>query len=377
MKLLHLSDLHLGKRVNGFSMISDQRHILGQILSVVQTEKPDSVIIAGDVYDKSVPSAEAVELLDYFLTELAGLDTEVYLISGNHDSSERLAFGGKLLAASRVYVSPVYDGTVPAIRREDDYGPVTIHLLPFVKPAHVRPFFPEREMETYSDAIEAALSVCDLTEGRHVLVSHQLVTGAERSESEDISIGGSDNVDAEVFAMFDYVAMGHLHRPQNVSNNLRYCGTPLKYSFSEAGHEKSVTVVTLEEKGTVKIDTIPLVPLRDLRNLRGTYMELMDRKFYENTDLPECYLHITLTDEEDIPDAIGRLRSVYPYIMHLEYDNRRTRIRQNPMEETAEPESSPMELFGLLYEKQNNSPLNREETAYLRTLMEKIWEDIT
>lgn len=377
MKLLHLSDLHLGKRVNGFSMIPDQRHILGQILSVVRTERPDGVIIAGDVYDKSVPSAEAVELLDYFLTELAELDTEVYLISGNHDSSERLAFGGKLLAASRVYVSPVYDGTVPAIRREDSHGPVTIHLLPFVKPAHVRPFFPDREIETYSDAIEAALSVCDLTQGRHVLVGHQLVTGAERSESEDISIGGSDNVDAEIFAMFDYVTLGHLHRPQNVGANLRYCGTPLKYSFSEAGHEKSVTIVELEEKGNISVETVPLTPLRDLRSLRGTYMELMDRKFYENTGLPECYLHITLTDEEDIPDAIGRLRSVYPYIMHLEYDNRRTRIRQNPMEETAEPESSPMELFGLLYEKQNNTPLNREETAYLRTLMEKIWEDIT
>ena len=374
MKLLHLSDLHLGKRVNGFSMIPDQIHILDQILAIVREQRPDAVLIAGDVYDKSVPSAEAVELLDKFLTELARLDTDVFLISGNHDSAERLAFGGRLLAASRVYVSPVYDGTVPAVRMEDEYGPVTVHLLPFLKPAHVRPHFPERTIENYSDALEAALSVCDLTEGRHVLLSHQLVTGAERCESEDISIGGSDNVDAAVFAGFDYVALGHLHRPQNVGTNLRYCGTPLKYSFSEATHEKSVTLVTLREKGDISIETVPLMPLHDMKHIRGTYNELMNRSFYLNTGLPECYLHITLTDEEDIPDAIGRLRSVYPYIMQLDYDNLRTRIRQNPLEEQAQPDSSPLELFSLLYEKQNNTPMSGEETAYLRDMMERIWE---
>ena len=374
MKLLHLSDLHLGKRVNGFSMIPDQIHILDQILSIVRDHRPDAVLIAGDVYDKSVPSAESVELLDRFLTSLVALDTEVYLISGNHDSAERLAFGGELLAVSRVYVSPVYNGTVPAIRREDEFGPATFHLLPFLKPAHVRPHFPEAAIETFSDAVETALSVCDLSEGRHVLLSHQLVTGAERSESEDISIGGSDNVDASVFQGFDYVALGHLHRPQNVGENLRYCGTPLKYSFSEANHDKSVTLVTLREKGDVSMEAIPLIPLHDLKQIRGSYSQLMDRSYYLDSGLPDCYLHITLTDEEDIPDAVGRLRSVYPLIMQLSYDNLRTRFHQNPLEEQAQPESSPLELFGLLYEKQNYTTMSREESDYLRAMMERIWE---
>ena len=376
MKLLHLSDLHLGKRVNGFSQIPDQKHILNQIMSIVNTEHPDAVLIAGDIYDKSVPSAEAVELFDGFLTRLSRADTDVFLISGNHDSAERIAFGGQLLSAARVYVSPVYDGTILSVDKADEFGTVRFHLLPFLKPAHVRAWFPDAKIVNYSDALETALSVCDLNpEDRHVLLTHQLVTGAERSESEDISIGGSDNVDAQVFAGFDYVALGHLHRPQNIGTNLRYCGTPLKYSFSEASHEKSVTIVDLGKKGDVKIDTVPLTPLHDMKRIRGSYMELMDRSYYRNTDLPECYLHITLTDEEDIPDAIGRLRSVYPYLMQLDYDNRRTRQRRNPLEEAVQPESSPLELFGLLYEKQNNRPMNAEETGYIRTLMEKIWED--
>ena len=376
MKLLHLSDLHLGKRVNGFSMIPDQKHILDQILAIARAQKPDAVLIAGDVYDKSVPSAEAVELLDGFLTALAGTGTAIFLTSGNHDSAERIAFGGELLRASGVYVSPVYGGSVTAIDKTDSFGTVRFHLLPFLKPAHVRPHFPEAEIATYSDALEAALSTCDLDpDKRHVLLAHQLVTGAERSESEDISIGGSDNVDAAVFSGFDYVALGHLHRPQNVGQRLRYCGTPLKYAFSEADHEKSVTLVTLEEKGRLTIDTIPLTPLHDMKRLRGSYMELMNRSFYLDTGLPECYLHITLTDEEDIPDAIGRLRSVYPYIMQLEFDNRRTRMNQNPLEEALQPSLSPLELFGLLYEKQNNTPMSDEETACIRSLMERIWED--
>lgn len=375
MKLLHLSDLHLGKRVNGFSQIPDQKHILSQILRIVNAEHPDAVLIAGDIYDKSVPSAEAVELFDGFLTQLSEAGTDIFIISGNHDSAERIAFGGRLLSAARVYVSPVYDGTVLSVDKTDAFGTVRFHLLPFLKPAHVRARFPEAQIENCSDALETALSVCDLDgDIRHVLLTHQLVTGAERSESEDISIGGSENVDAQVFAGFDYVALGHLHRPQNVGENLRYCGTPLKYSFSEAGHEKSVTLVNLGEKGSVTIDTIPLSPLHDMKRIRGSYMELMDRSYYFNTGLPECYLHITLTDEEDIPDAIGRLRAVYPYIMQLDYDNRRTRLRQNPLEEAVQPESSPMELFSLLYEKQNNAPMSGEETSYISALMERIWE---
>ena len=376
MKLMHLSDLHLGKRVNGFSQIADQKYILTQILDLARAQSPDAVLIAGDVYDKSVPSAEAVELFDFFLTELARLDTDIFVISGNHDSAERIAFGGTLLSSARVYVSPVYSGKLLTVTKSDDCGPVHFCLLPFLKPAHVRPFFPQIPIETYSDAIEAALSgVVEHPQERYVLLSHQLVTGAERSESEEISIGGTDNVDAEVFKDFDYVALGHLHRPQNVGKNLRYCGTPLKYSFSEAGHDKSVTMVHLGPKGEVSTELFPLHPLHDLRKIRGTYAELTDRSFYLGTDLPQCYLQVTLTDEEDIPDAIGRLRSIYPYIMKLDYDNRRTRLQQNPMEEQAKVESSPLELFAQLYEKQNNQPMTPGQSAYLQGLIEKIWEE--
>ena len=376
MKLMHLSDLHLGKIVNGFSMLEDQKYILDQILDLVRQERPDGVLIAGDVYDKRVPSAEAVTLLDGFLSRLAEL-CEVFLISGNHDSAERLAFGGRLMTAAGVHVSPVYDGTVKTVTRSDEFGAVHIHLLPFLKPVQVRRFFPEETVENYTDAVRFALSGIKLDDGaRHVLVTHQLVTGALRCDSEELSIGGSENVDAQAFDGFDYVALGHLHGPQRAGgDHIRYCGTPLKYSFSEADHHKSVTFVELGEKGQVTISTRPLTPLRDRRELRGTYQELMARDFYENTDLPESYLHITLTDEEDVPEAMGRMRLVYPYIMKLGYDNTRTRSYQNPLEQQADVATSPLNLFRQLYEAQNNQGLNEQQDAWLRELIEKIWEE--
>ena len=376
MKLMHLSDLHLGKRVNGFSMIDDQRFVLSQILDMALEEKPDAVLLCGDIYDKTVPSAEAVELFDEFLSRLAAV-CPVYIISGNHDSAERLAFGGRLLAQSKVYVSPVYDGTVTTEEQTDEFGTVQFHLLPFLKPAQVRRHFPEETIDSYTDAVRAALSGIDLQDGkRHVLLAHQLVTGSERCESEELSIGGSDNVDAEVFGGFDYVALGHLHGAQRAGgDHIRYCGTMLKYSFSEANHHKSVTFAQLGEKGSLELSTRPLTPMRDLKEVRGTYNELMSRDYYINTDLPESYLHITLTDEEDVPEALGRLRTVYPHIMKLSYDNTRTKLRQNPLEVAAEPETSPLELFGLLYEKQNNRTLGDEQSAYLTGLIESIWKE--
>ena len=375
MKLMHLSDLHLGKRVNGFSMIEDQRFVLEQILDMAREERPDGTLLCGDIYDKTVPTAEAVELFDEFLSRLADL-CPVYIISGNHDSAERLAFGGRLLEKARVFVSPVYSGTVLSAEQTDEFGAVVFHLLPFLKPAHVRRFFGEESIESYTDAIRAALSGIELADGkRHVLLAHQLVTGSQRCESEELSIGGSDNVDAAVFDGFDYVALGHLHGPQRAGgDHIRYCGTMLKYSFSEANHHKSVTFVQLGQKGSLEITTRPLVPLRDMKVLRGNYEELMSREFYQGTELPECYLHITLTDEEDVPEALSRLGAVYPHIMKLSYDNARTRQRQNPLELEAQPEDSPLDLFGLLYEKQNNRPLGPEQSDYLTGLIESIWE---
>ena len=285
MKFIHLSDLHLGKRVNEISMTDDQSYILTQIIDIINAEHPDAVVIAGDVYDKSVPPAEAVTLFDGFLCRLAERKLPVLIISGNHDSPERLAFGGRLMEGAGIHLSPVYDGKVEPVTLSDSHGDVHFWLLPFVKPAHVKRYFPDAGIESYTDALRTAVEHMgvDFT-ARNVLVTHQFVTGAATCESEEISVGGSDNVDISVFGGFDYVALGHLHGPQNIlSNRIRYCGTPLKYSFSEAGHHKSVTVVELGEKGSLHLQTIPLNPRHDLREIRGTFAELTDKSFYQGT----------------------------------------------------------------------------------------------
>ena len=376
MKIIHLSDLHLGKRVHEFSMLDDQRYILKQILEHVAEEHPDAVILAGDIYDKPVPPAEAVQLFDQFLCGLAEQGVEVMIISGNHDSAERIAFGGKLMEHSGVHVSPVYDGDVKPVELEDEYGIAQFFLLPFIKPIHVRRCYAEEEIESYTDAMRTAISHMERNaDARQVLVTHQFVTGAERSDSEEISVGGTDNVDVTVFDGFDYVALGHIHRPQRIMRDtVRYCGTPLKYSFSEAGHEKSLTVVELAEKGNVSIRHIPLTPKHDMREIRGTYMELTDRAYYRDMDR-EDYLHITLTDEEDIPDAVRKLQVIYPNLMKLDYDNARTRGNQVLQEIEAIEKKSPMELFAEFYETQNNQPMDEGQFRLMQEIMEQVWED--
>lgn len=375
MKLFHLSDLHIGKRVNEISMLEDQAYILGRILGLIDDEQPQAVLLCGDIYDKSVPSAEAVTLFDDFLCRLVKRDVTVLVISGNHDSPERLAFGGRLMEGAGVHVSPVYDGDVKPISLEDDRGPVDFWLLPFVKPAHVRRCFPEETVESYTDALRVAVEKMGLnTARRNVLLTHQFVTGAATCESEELSVGGSDNVDASVFADFDYVALGHIHGPQNIgSNRIRYCGTPLKYSFSEAGHYKSVTVVELGEKGALHLRTLPLVPMRDMRQLRGSFGELTDKAFYSGVETGD-YLHIVLTDEEDVPEAMGRLRVIYPNIMKLTYDNTRTRENQQITGAEDVPHKSPLTLFEELYELQNNQPMQELQRRFARELIESIWE---
>ena len=376
MKLIHLSDLHLGKRVNEFSMLDDQKYILREILSVVDREAPDAVLLAGDIYDKSVPSAEAVQLFDEFLCSLAARQLQVFVISGNHDSPERIAFASRLISRSGIHLSPVYGGAVEPVTLQDAFGPVNIYMLPFLKPAHVRRFFPEAEITSYTDAVRAAVGQMGVdTAQRNVLVTHQFVTGASTCESEELSVGGTDNVDASVFDPFDYVALGHIHGPQNIgSTRIRYCGTPLKYSFSEARQQKSVSVVTLGEKGELQLCTVPLAPRRDLRELRGTYMELTARSFYAGTRTDD-YLHITLTDEEDIPDVIGKLRVIYPNLMRLDYDNRRTRAGGQITGAEDAARKSPLQLFAELYEQQNGQPMTTEQSAFSEALMGTIWEE--
>lgn len=472
MKFIHLADLHIGKRVNAFPMLEDQRYILKQILTILREEQPDGgVILAGDIYDKAIPSAEAVELFDEFLTQLAALRLRVFIIAGNHDSPERIAFGNRLMDRSGIYLSPVYDGHVKRITCPDSAAsvtlsaanavdpnagtrpvtsasvalsaanavdlnagthsvesastsaaastcpPVDVYLLPFLKPANVRRFYPEETIESYTDAIRVAIAHMDIDPThRNLLVTHQFVTGASRSDSEDISVGGSDNVDASVFAPFDYVALGHLHGPQQVRFQpapeedasdqdatpaasstdrsespastventtvgpiIRYAGTPLKYSFSEARHHKSVTVVEIGEKKAdgvvdVCIGTRELRPLHDMREIRGSYEELTLRANYEGTATDD-YIHATLTDEIEIPDAARHLQVIYPNLMKLDYDNARTRGQGSERLELEQlEEKSPLDLFSELFEKQNHKEMTKEQARYVQAQMEKIWE---
>lgn len=376
MKLIHLSDLHLGKRVNEFPMLEDQRYILLEILGIIEKEKPDGVIIAGDVYDKSVPPAEAVSLLDRFLRRLAGMNQKVYMIYGNHDSAERVAFGGDFFLLGGIHLSPVFQGSIQPCKLKDDYGEVRIWMLPFIKPVDVRHAFPEEEISNYTDAVGQVIGRMELDpSGRNILVAHQFVTGGARSESEDVSVGGLDNVDASVFDPFDYVALGHLHGPQHIGREtIRYCGTPLKYSFSEKDHVKSVTVVTLREKGNVEIRTVPLKPRHEMREIRGTYDELMLRKTWEGT-ATEDYLHVILTDEDDVPDALARMRTVYPNIMKIDYDNRRTRALSD-LEDAGEVGSrSEIELFDAFFSSQNGQPLSDEQRSYAEEILEGLKEE--
>ncbi len=377
MKLIHLSDLHLGKRVNEFPMLEDQKIILNEVLEMIDSEQPQAVLIAGDVYDKPVPSADAVQLFDVFLTNLAKRKLEVFIISGNHDSAERIAFGSEIMKQSGVHLSPVYDGTVTPITMQDEYGEVCFWLLPFIKPVHVRHFFEEETIGSYTDAMRVAIEQMKVDQKkRNVLITHQFVTGAARCDSEEISVGGTDNVDATVFAPFDYVALGHLHGPQNIGGeSIRYSGSPLKYSFSEKDQQKSVTVVEIQGKGKLEIRTLPLHPLHDVREIRGTYEDLTYKPNYAGTAIDD-YLHVVLTDEDDVPQALGKLRTIYPNIMKLDYDNTRTRSSaQFVLLEDVERKSEP-QLFEDFFEQQNGRPMNEEQRNYVVDLFEKIREEM-
>jgi len=366
MKLIHLSDLHIGKRVNEVSMIEEQEYILNQIMEAIDAQQPDAVLISGDVYDKSVPSAEAVTLFDSFLYDLAERKRQVLIISGNHDSPERLAFGGRLMEHKGIHLSPVYDGNIAPVTLTDSYGEVRFWLLPFLKPAHVKRFYPDETIESYTDACRIAVEKMNIdTAKRNVLLAHQFVTGSSACDSEEITVGGTDNVDASVFEGFDYVALGHIHGPQNIGGGrMRYCGTPLKYSFSEARHQKSITVVELAEKGDFQWYTIPLTPLHDMREIRGSYDEVTAKAFYENTAV-EDYLHITLTDEEDVPEAMARLRVIYPNLMKLDYDNTRTRTKIIIEGSADVQRKSPLQLCGELYEQQKNQPMTEVQNKFV------------
>jgi exonuclease SbcD len=376
MKIMHLSDLHLGKRVNEFSMIEDQTYILNEIINIIDEQKPKVIILAGDIYDKPIPPAEAVELFDDFLYKLSKRNLYVFIISGNHDSAERIAFGSRLFDKSGIYLSPVYNGKILPISVDDECGDINFYMLPFIKPVHVRRFFPDASISTYTDALNTVITDMNIdSTKRNILITHQFVTGSSRTESEDVSVGGSDNVDAYIFKDFDYVALGHIHRSQSCgSEYIRYCGTPLKYSFSESKDTKSITVIDIKEKGDIKLDFIPLTPLRDMVEIKGSYNELMLKSFYENTSLTNDYIHITLTDEDDIPDVITKLRVIYKNIMKLDYDNQRTRKSSEINLINAVDSMSPLELFDTFYEIQNGNHLSDAQRAFLENIIEGVWK---
>ena len=375
MKLMHLSDLHLGKRVYEFSMYEDQKYILSQILDIADKEQVQAVMICGDIYDKQIPPAESVQLFDDFLTKLSVRKLPVFIISGNHDSAERLSFGARLMEQSGVCFSETFSGKIQTYQLQDENGSLNLYLLPFLKPTIVRQAFPEAEIGSYQDAVAYALQQVKPDESqRNILMAHQFVTGAHRSESEEILVGGLDNIDASVFDAYDYVALGHIHTPQKVGREtIRYCGTPIKYSFSEAAKDKSVTIVEFAEKGKVQIQEHILKPLHDLREIRGTYEELTARKNYADTDV-EDYLHITLTDEEDIMDVMDKLHTIYPNIMKLDYDNLRTRNSNHISGVDPLQEKSPAELFEAFYQLQNNQKMTVQQKEYIAQMIDKIWE---
>lgn len=376
MKFLHLSDLHLGKRVIEFSMLEDQKYILNEIIKIADSQKPDAVLIAGDVYDKGIPPLEAVSLFDDFLNRLVERNLPVLIISGNHDSAERIAFGSKLMKKSGVYFSSVYNGNIEKIILNDDIGPVNFYLLPYLKPSFVRQCFPEEKIDSFNDAVKMALSKVDVDKSqRNVLLAHQFVTGASTCESEELYVGGSENIDASLFDDFDYVALGHLHGPQKIiKENVRYCGSPLKYSFSECSQKKSVCLVELGKKSEVKIDLQELKPLRDMREIKGSYDDIMLKKNYENTNV-EDYIHVTLTDEQDVPEGFGKIRSVYINLMKLDYDNVRTRNNNEIETKFDAKQIKPADLFEGFFELQNNKKMDEEQKSFIDSLIEEIWEE--
>ncbi len=378
MKLIHLSDLHLGKRLGEISLLEDQIHILHEILGIVDEEKPDAVLIAGDVYDRSLPSVEAVSLFDDFLYRLAERNMRVYVIGGNHDSLQRLSFGARLMEGSGIHIAGGYAGTVEPYTLHDAFGELRIYLLPFVKPTQVMRYAVEEDAEKitdYTDAVRVAIAQMQPDPSvRNVLLAHQFVTGAQQCESEELSVGGLDNVDCSVFEPFDYVALGHIHSPQTMRDGrVRYCGTPLKYSFSEEGQEKSVTVAELGEKGGLTVRTIPLKPLRDMRVLRGHFQDLIKGEGQTDRNSTD-YIRIMLLDEDEVQGAYDELHKLYPNLLSLQYDNRRTRAMQSVELLADAAERKPLDLFAELYELQNGQPLCAEQEELLQRLIEDIWE---
>lgn len=375
MKLLHLADLHIGKSVHEFDLLSDQEYILGEIIRIIDEEmmsKPDAAVISGDVFDRPIPPVEAIRLFERFLGELNSRKIKVYIISGNHDSPERLAYGSSLMKESGVFFARSFadypsDGYVLEKHvLTDEYGSLNLYLLPFLKPSTARRFFPDAEIRTWTEAVRSMISTAKIDRNeRNVIAAHQFVTGSEISDSEYLAVGGAEQIEASVFDGFCYVALGHLHKPQKVRREtIRYAGSPLKYSFSEMNFPKTLPVAEIGRTAEdVAITLFPLIPKREMALLKGTYLQLASRDFYKNIDTSR-YFKVILEDREEQPDVLRKLRTIYPNIMLLEYAERRVRRTQSGDFPDAS-RNTPEELFRLFYREQNGRDLDEKQARYM------------
>lgn len=359
MKILHLGDLHIGKSVCDFSMIADQKYMLEQILEIISHYEIDMVLIAGDVYDKAVPSEESVKLLDYFLCRLSAMGTETFMISGNHDSHERLNFGSSLFESNQIHICAKYNGSLYKKQCEDESGKINVYLLPFIKASQVAHFYPDAKIASYEDAVRTVLAQSEIdTSERNILVAHQFVAGKSQDPllagSEGaavVNVGTVEKIGADCFDHFDYVALGHIHSPQKIGREtVRYSGSLLKYSLSEVNNEKSFPVVSLGKKGEVTVELLKIKPLREMRHLKGKLKQLLDRN---NIKSPEDYIYVTLTDEEPIPDVMSIFQQYYPNTMKISYDNAHTReAEQKDMTKVVKEKSFSQlisDFYGMMY----------------------------
>lgn len=374
MKFAHLADLHIGKRLYEYSLIDNQRDILGKIVELIRNSNVDGVVISGDIYDKSVPPIDAVGIMDEFLSELSALDIFIIIIGGNHDSVARLAFASKILEKNKVFISPVFNGNIEKIEMSDEFGKINFYLLPYIRPINVRRAYEDFSGDSFTEALQFVIDKINPdTSLRNVLVSHQFVTGAQKSDSEELYVGGSENVDYTLFDDFDYVALGHLHKPQNVGRDtVRYAGTPLKYSFSEISHKKSMTIVDIKEKGNIQIQEIPLHPAWDLVELRGSLDELISSSIAGSVE-KNSFVKITLTDEVLKNDALDILRQFYPYIVSIGYDNSMTRDNNIIQNTSISEEEDPQQIVEELFVQQNNREMNDVEKYLIKKLVKKVW----
>lgn len=373
MRFLHISDLHIGKRIYNIDLIEDQQHLLDQICGMAQEHACDAVLLAGDVYDKAQPSAQAIAMVDAFLSGLSALGIPVYVISGNHDNPAQISYCASILRQGNIFVCEQFDGRLQKFTVQDDYGPVDIFLLPFIRPTHVRRFFPQENIRDYQDAVRVVLEHADICQQhRSILVAHQFIAGAAVCESEELSIGGLEQISVRLFEPFCYTALGHLHSPQSMlDGRVRYCGSMLKYSFDERNQHKGALLVDLDGDGKVEVQKLPFIPLRDVREVKGTLEELIQLPYSED------YIQAVLTDEMLPMDARGSLRITFPNLLYLKMQNARLGQQTEEIVMEADEKKSPLEHFCDFYQKQNNGVQpDARRVALMRQALQEVEEQV-